>query len=368
MALHTYTDLVRGPDRPVLDCHPVDAGALVKALALRTARQRVYLPFIAAVLLLPVGIEGNWVAWIGGNAVVFGGWCCALAVGYAIHLLAVWSAFSPSFSAVLDLLRGPNPRMQAALIYAPGAVLFVVGVALLLASAGVSGALQGWSVGWWFLLIPPGLGVISWLCVPRLADRHYVAATALLSEVDGAWAAVDETDAAHRVYLDWLATNRPELLRALRNGWRRLRMWPMLGWLAGFVALFAGWSDDPAAGGRVVVVAGAAVLAITGIPCQLSSGDPPWLDRALGIAPSRVAVARGMVAWLYAQGVILPCVFALCVRQGFVAVYVGGMLEVLAFVGACVGSAAALTQRGRGMWMYGPAALLLWAFVAGRLG
>ncbi|MEC8424945.1 MAG: hypothetical protein VX000_14270, partial [Myxococcota bacterium] len=44
MAMHTYGDLVRGPDRAVLDPHPVQPRALLSAIALRTARERAYLP------------------------------------------------------------------------------------------------------------------------------------------------------------------------------------------------------------------------------------------------------------------------------------------------------------------------------------
>ena len=64
MALHTYTDLVRSPDRPVLDAHPVHPRALLRAIALRTARQRSYLPVAAAVILLPVLQEAGLVAWL----------------------------------------------------------------------------------------------------------------------------------------------------------------------------------------------------------------------------------------------------------------------------------------------------------------
>ena len=59
MALHTYSDLVRGPDRPVLDPHPVQPRALLTAIAVRTALDRLYLPLVCALLLLPVGLDGH---------------------------------------------------------------------------------------------------------------------------------------------------------------------------------------------------------------------------------------------------------------------------------------------------------------------
>jgi ABC-type proline/glycine betaine transport system permease subunit len=133
MSLHTYADLVRGPDRAVLDVHPVLPRVLLRALAWRTGVQRAYLPLMGAVALLPLGMEGHWDAWLGATGVVLGAWICALGVGFTVHLAGVWAALSPSLAQLLDALRGDNPRMQAALIYAPGVVLVVVGGASALA-------------------------------------------------------------------------------------------------------------------------------------------------------------------------------------------------------------------------------------------
>ena len=188
MALHTYTALVRGPDRAVLDPHPVQPRLLLSALALRTARERVYLPMMGAILLLPVGLEGHWLAWVLGSVVVLGAWLCALGVGFAVHLGGVWAAMSPELAGVMNLVRGSNPRMQAALIYAPGVALAVVGVAVGMAASGASGVLSGWSPGYAFLAIPPVVGLLGWLVALPLAEAWYVRTTALLSEIDAQWA------------------------------------------------------------------------------------------------------------------------------------------------------------------------------------
>lgn len=369
MALHTYSDLVRGDDRPVLDPHPVQPRALLVAIAARTAGQRVYLPLMAAILLSPIAWEGgDIVAWLGSCALVFGAWVCALGVGFATHLGSVWAGLSPALAAVLDILRGANPRMQAALIYAPGFALALVSVAVGFAGAGLSGALQGWTPGWAFLALPPAVGLLGWMVALPLADRYYVRATALLSEIDAAWAGAEEAEEAGRVYLDWLANDRPELLRALRHGWRRLRSWPSGAWIIGVIGAIGGWTEDPVGLVQVMAVSGAGALLIAAIPTQMAEGDPVWLDRALGVSVTRVSIARGAVAVLYAQGAIIPAVAALSLRQGLA---VGGLAlvltEGLAFLGASLAAVAAMRFRGRGVWIYGPAALLLWAAIVGNL-
>lgn len=368
MALHTYSDLIRGPDRPVLDPHPVLARPLLTAVALRTARQRAYLPVMGAVLLSPMitaGPNGPMV-WAGACAVLLGAWLCALGVGFAVHLGAVWSALSPQVSVFLELLRGANPRMQAALIYSPGAALAIVGIAVYLASAGLSGAMQGWLPGLGLLAVPPAIGVVGLVAASRLAERYYVRTTTILSEIDAEWAGQDEAEEAGRVYLDWLAEGRPELLRALRQGWRTRRLWALGAWGVGAVTAFAGWSDDPAAAGQVMLFAGGGALLIAALPTQLAAGDPPWLDAALNVNPRRVLAARAAAALLYAQGVVIPPVLALLVRQGAAqAAQSAAVLEAAALAGALLAAAVAARLRARGVWVYGPAAMLIWAAILG---
>lgn len=364
MSLHTYSDLVRGPDREVLDVHPVQARLLLAAIAARTARQRLYLPVMCAIVMSPLAIAGHLHAWLGTVGVIVGAYLCSLGVGFTVHMAAVWAAFSPTLAVVLDLLRGDNPRMQAALIYAPGVVLAVAGVALALASGGVAAGLQGWPWGWAFLLLPPALGLAGAVVAGPLSERTYVRASALLAEIDAAWAGVDEGDEERRVYLEWLAEGRPELLRALRQGWRRLRTWPMGAWGLGFVGVFAGWSASPGAPASVVAVAGAAVVLVSAVPTRLAEGDPPWLDDALGVDQGRVLLVRWSVGALYAQGAIVPPIAALVVRQGGVALMPLLLLEILALVAPLVAALVARRLRGRGAWVYAPLAVLAWAAVA----
>lgn len=366
MALHTYTDLVRGPDRPVLDPHPVQPRALLRAIALRTARERAYLPLCCAVLLAPVAMDGHAVAWAGGSAVALGAWLASLGAGFAVHLGGVWAARSPALARLLDLLRGTNPRMQAALIYAPGVAVAAVGVAVAFASTGLGAALDGWAPGWALLALPPALGAAGWALAGPLAEHSYVRATALLTEIDGMVAGREDPEESRSVYLGWVARGRPEVLRALRQGWRRLRLWPMGAWGLGLLAGLAGWSRAADAPSTAAAVGLAAVLLMGALPARLAEGDPPWLDRWLGLSPPRVAGARALVAWLYGQGALIPAAAALAIRHGRGAL--GGLLtvELIGAAAALVGAGMAARWRGRAVWVYGPAALVVWAVVAGQ--
>lgn len=362
LALHTYTDLVRGPDRAVLDPHPVQPRNLLVAIALRTARQRAMLPFMAAILVTPVAFAGHTAAFLGLVGIIFGAWVCGLGVGFTVHLAAVWSAFSPAVAGVLDALRGDNPRMQAALIYAPGAALAVAGTTIMLAASGVGAALRGWAPGWLWLLLPPIVGVVGAAFAGPLAERWYVRASTLLAEIDASWGATDQGEEARRVYLEWLARD-PELLRALRQGWRRRRLFPMGAWGLGALSALAGWSADPAAGAQVVLVAGAGALLVASVSHSLAAGDPPWLGLALGVKPRAATRARATVAFLYAQGAILPGLLALLVRQGGAVLAPALLIEALAVVAAALGATTAARWGLRGGLAYAPLALLCWGVV-----
>ena len=361
MALHTYTDLVRSPDRPVLDAHPVEPRALLRAIALRTARQRSYLPVAAAVLMLPVLQKAGLVPWLGAVGVVLGAWASALGVGFAIHLGAVWAGLSERLAKVLDAVRGDNPRMQAALIYAPGAALLLVACSVVFSAAGLSYALSGRPEGWLFLGIPPALGILGWLAAGPLAERYYVRATALLTEVDGLVSGVATAEEDRAVYLDWLARGRPELLRQLRQGWRSYRPWALGAWGLGLLGMLAAWSGEPDVGARLLRVVGGCVLLFALLPPRLSAGDPVWLDRALGTRPGPVDRARFSVGFLYAQGAVIPPLAAGLVRHGQAALWPLLAVEV---VGAALIFASALLARRQGeraAWVIGPIALVVWA-------
>jgi len=357
--LRSYADLVRGSDRAVLDVHPIRPRELVVAIARRTTRESVYLPVMVAVLLAPVALAGHYQAWGAGTALAVSAWLGALGVGFAVHLGSVWAASSPAMAQVLDLVRGDNPRMQAALIYGPGVGLGVTGVGLALASVGLEAALLGWMPGWAMLGVPLAIGLLAWMQVGRLASGYYVRASLVLAEIAGEWGSRDEPQSALKVYLERVGVGRPELLRALRHGWRRLRSYGTGAWVLGIVVGIMVWSTGPL--GQSGLVGGAAVLLITAVAARMGEGDPRWLDHALGVRRRSVAIARATVGLLYAQGVLLPLGLALVIHQGVDAWRPLVGLEAMAVLGAGLGAVSADMWRARALWSYGPAGLLLWA-------
>ena len=357
--LHSYTDLVRGSDRDVLDVHPVRATALVRAIALRTTRTRIYLPVMGGVVLTPVAMGGHMMAYWGAVGVLFAAWLGGLGVGFMVHLGGVWAAFSPRFAALLDAVRGDNPRMQAALIYAPGVALLLVGLGVEFAAIGLELALTGWSVGWAWVAIPAPVGAAAFATVGPLAERFYVRASLLLAEVDGAWGqAQTNRGAAESVYLERLGQRDAEAVRALRLGWRSLRIHATGGWVAGVLIALAGWSTPRPSG----LLGGLAVVWAASVASLMAAHGPRWLDQALGIRAGQVMWARVRVATAYAAGALLPVVAVLGLRHGD-AVAILGMV-ILCGVSACLSSVAARVWRTNAPWAYGPMGLVVWsAFV-----
>ena len=356
--LHSYSDLVRGPDREVLDVHPVRATALVRAIALGTARTRLYLPVMGAVLLAPVALAGHWLAYGGAVGVIFAAWLAGLGVGFMVHLGGVWAAFSPRFAALLDALRGDNPRMQAALIYAPGVALLLVGLGVEFAAIGLELAMTGWAAGWLWIAIPAGVGALAFTAVGPLAERFYVRASLLLAEVDGAWGQAQTAELAETVYLEPLGRKDPEVRRALRLGWRSLRVHATGGWVVGALIALAGWSSPD----RITFWGGLAVVWAASVASLMAAHDPPWLDQALGVNPTRVVWARARVAVVYAAGALVPTTAVLGVRHADGLAILG--MVILCLVSAGPSAMAARVRRTNAPWSYGAMGLVTWsAFV-----
>lgn len=362
--LASYSALVRGPDRAVLDVHPIRARELVAAVARTTVFSQAYLLGLAAVMLFPVAQASGLPVYGASLALVTSAWCGALGVGFLVHLGGVWAAYSKRLEGVLDALRGDNPRMQAALIYAPGAALLLVGVGTEFGSMGLAAWLNGWTFGLFWLGIPAGLGAVAWMGVGSLARRFYVRASLLLAEVDGAWAQADSSEHASRVYLQGLAQRRPELLRALRNGWRSHRIFATGGWVLGFIVVVVSWNEPSSA-----VFWGAGAIAwIAGVAPKMAKVDPKWLDDALGVRRSEVLIARAVVATAYSMGVLGPVGIALAIRHGASGAFIALGLLGLSVVTAASGAWAADVWRRHAQWAYSAIALVAWAGFVRVLG
>lgn len=371
MSIGTYSALVRGPERAILDPFPAQPRALIRYLALRTAWERASLPIGAAAMLLPILIAGYPLAWALASLVAAGGWFVGLMAGFTVHLGSVWAAESPALAGLLNLIRGQNPQLQAALIYGPGVALALGTGAVFGASEGLVMVLNAQPVGALLLALPVVVGVIAFLPAGVLAEKYHFRTTLILAEIDAAYA-IEERDPeeARRVYLDWLVRLTPkslhlELLKELRHGWRGLRSWVTGAWGLGLLGLVSAWSADPAAWGRSLAIVLAGLVTIACVGLRLSTTDPLWLDQTLPQKRSLRLSARAVAIFAWLQGVILPPVLALVLRQS-----VGSALDFLALAeGAalllCIASASFSPLRGRGWVPYLLSGLLLWGGLVG---
>jgi len=319
---------------------------------------------MVAVLFVPVGVSASWVAYAGVCGLMLGAWLAGLGVGFMVHLGAVWAAYSPALAGLLDAVRGQNPRMQAALIYAPGVALLLVGLSVEFGAIGLEAALLGWTPGWLWLVIPVTVGGICWTLVGSLSERFYVRASLLLAEVEGAWGQHDEEEQAGSVYFQRLASGRPHLLRALRNGWRSQRLYATGGWLLGVLIAAMSWSDLDFG---LMWGAGAVVL-VAAVGARMAESDPVWLDQALGVSLVSVGMARAVVSALYTLGVWAPvgCVFWL--RHGVSGLHaLLGLMCLAVLVAGLAASSAAIWHR-RGIWAYGASGIVGWAGFVSVMG
>ncbi|MCK6520194.1 hypothetical protein L6R49_02030 [Myxococcota bacterium] len=365
MALRTYTALVRGEERPILDPHPADVPALVRYLLRRVAWEGLIWPLGVAALCWPLWAAGPEI-YLTAVGLAAGGWGAGLLLGFPVHLGAVWAAESPGLAGLFNLIRGQNPQLQAALLYAPGVALALGALGIGAAAAGARLGLNGAAWGWLLLLTPWLMGALAFWLTPARAERPYYRATLLLAEVDGALAAREDPEEARSVYLEWAirfapAALRPFLRQDLRHGWRAHRGWVTGAWGLGLVALAPAWSDAADAGTRAALIAGGALALIGALGQRLGVSDPAWLDAWLAPPPLPRLIARGLTLWAYLQGVVIPPTLALAVRQGGDAALGFALPVELLAVGLAITGAIAGRLRGAGLAPYLVVAALAWA-------
>ena len=361
MSLRTYSILVRSPERAVLDAHPVEPRLLVKYLAVRSGWEG--LPFLAGCVVL------TWPVWAAGHADIAGagalvitiGWAAGLLLGFPVHLASVWVAESPRLAGVLEAIRGDNPRLQAALIYAPGAVLALGGTVTWLGAQGVAAAVLG-GPGAALLLVPAGFFGLAWGVTPLLARKWYLRTSLLLAEIDARYAGLEDSDEARWVYLQWMlrwmpAGARPTVLRELRHGWRGHRGWITGAWAMGGLAALGALGEQGTAD-RALVMASAGAVLVAAVGLRLAEGNPAWLEGWLDVPRRTVLLARGWVLACWLQALVLPPVLALGLAQGWETAWpLWAALEVLVVVLAALGAVCGST----GWVSYAPLALVAWA-------
>ncbi|MCA9489796.1 MAG: hypothetical protein KC621_07725, partial [Myxococcales bacterium] len=286
--LDLYERIVRGRDRQVLEIWPVRPEGVVRAAMVASLASRVGLMLAGAVVLSPVLLEAGPAPWLA----CLGSLLCTLLLGTtaggAGHLLAVHVARSDRLGPVLDLVRGNNPRAQAAFIYAPGMVLLVVGLLLRLSAMGVGLVPTDPIVGGLLVAAPLPGALLAWPAVAPLARSAWFQASAVLSEIDARYATHEDPEEARRVYLEWLVRFVPEQVRLyalddLRHGWRARPTLIAVGGLLALLGIAAAWTTDPAGPWRAAVVAVGAGFAVAANGVLLDVDEPElmrvWLPR-----------------------------------------------------------------------------------------
>lgn len=317
LCLSSFGTLIRGPDRGVIDLHPLKADLWLKA-RLRSMAWG-YLPWLGAALVLLFPLQGTG-ALGAAAAVVVGAWGAGLGLGLGVNLSAAVAGESGAWASTLDAIRGVNPRAQAALIYAPGMALGLAGLSVIGAVYGLEGFLLG-DTSAVFALVLPWLAAGVGLGLAWQGRQQFSRIPRVLGEVDAAWAAQEDPAEAREVYLGWLVPRMPVVLRLallkdLRQGWRSFRSTLTGSWFLSLLCAAAGWTTDPVGQDRAgfIVGVGCGLLGILGL--RMSAADPPWLAQALPLPWGRRLGARSIALWAWCQPLIVAAVLMLGIRQG----------------------------------------------------
>ncbi len=366
LSLSTYDAVVRGPDRIVLELHPVLPLPWLHACLHRLVVARSSYLIIAWIALTPLLPDVR--AFVLAALAVAGAWVAGIGVGLGVNLTAPAFGTDRRFEWLLDGIRGANPRLQAALLYAPGVALAGSGAAALAGTWGAARLLDGHWDGGIGLLTAPLVAVGGWL-LARRSSGSVAGIGAVLGEIDAAWAGLDQVDESRISYLEWTLRFAPPALRTamlkdMRHLWRGERPWVSGSWVLAVLVGVAAWTPS-ASGADRLLLGGAAAIGLVGfVGVRLGATDPRWLDAQLHLPHRRIA--RTAVLFLALQPMILAGVLALGVRQGMAAFAPFIRLELLAGAVAALASAAGYGLRAKGGLIYVPVAIVALALGAAR--
>jgi hypothetical protein len=358
-ALDVYAALIRSDERAILDLHPVDSEQVSQYLMVRTERERWWVPVAAAILLLPVAFEGSLLSYASAIVALGAINFMAFRASTLMHLGAVSMAESERAAPFLDLLRGSNPRAQAAFLYAPGAVLGATAGAVWLASLGVYAGAAALSAGMWMVLIPVLVGGLASRYVGRMSQRSWFRASPVLADIDARYSALEQEDDGLRVYLEFTLRWLPERLalyveKDLRHGWRQRRTGVTLAWAVGVLSALAGWSGSESAPvtSMVVGVLGVFALALNGV--LMESDQPAFLREWLSMDARAAMAARGITVFGWLQAAVwLPLPVVWLRHGGASAATSTGLVFACSIVAAVL--VALCSRRPRwGLWVYLP--------------
>ena len=355
VSMAAYQLVVRGPDRGVVDLHPILPRAWFTARVWVVARTTAPWLLAATAFLNPLLVQP---AWFGGGAVALAlAWVAAVGVGIGVNVAAPSVGLDARWAGVLNAARGPNPRLQAALLYAPGAALVFAGTATMAGAYGVVSVGTG-DLGRGLLMAVPALVAAVALRFGRDRAGEVSRYPAILGEIEAAWAAAEAAEESRHVYLDWAVRLAPprlrtDLTRELRHLWRTQRGWVIGAWALAALAALDAWSGGSRAG-----VVGVVVFGVAG--ARLAGEDPRWLEQWLGLGAARVGAGRAVAVWLHLQVVVLGTLSGVVTGHGrpFAAAESASVLV------AALAAAVGLGARDRAVAAYLPVALLIGGVLA----
>ena len=353
--LQTYGDVVRHPERSIFAIHPVRSTLFMKHVGQMRLESSVLW------LVMAIGIwkdvSADWWPWI--TFYLVSAWLGGIGAGYGIHLGSVWAARAPSIAGVLDSIRGQNPREQAAFIYAPGVVLGVVGLALIVGAGATKLVIEG-QIQWvWWLTMPLLLGLVGWIAALRLAPSQLIRGGMLLTDIDAHWGMVDGEENPREVYLEWTSQDDPNRLRLLRQAWRMHRWITFVSWSMGGLLSIALWVGDE---WSVRVGLGLTSTLGLGIPLVLQKHEPRWLQRSLGIADTIQIKALTEVSILLMMGTWLPVSVGLLLSEN-TSIVIDLSIRILAGMGLLYWMSTQVVQKSWQSAFVVVLSLLLWGTV-----
>ena len=115
-------------------------------------------------------------------------------VGYSVCLGAFKITRDEKFWPFLAVIRGSNPREQAAFLYVPGVILLFMGVTISFACNALSYALQhkGGLVMWLWILLPAILGGFSFILSRKWMKDSYAYGSIVRNDIDAQWNIIDQ--------------------------------------------------------------------------------------------------------------------------------------------------------------------------------
>jgi hypothetical protein len=363
VSIRVYSSLIRGTERSVLASLPVDP-AQVSRFQLRVVLvETISWIGVVGIILGPIALRGYWGLWLLCVCSLGGMWFMSVMVSGAVHLWVAGVADSPSWGNILDLIRGANPRAQAAFIYAPGVILMLLGFFAAGVSYGVPMLWSGKLLGIPWLVLPFLAGILALWRIPGPARRNWYQASAVIADIDARYGALQDQEEVLRVYMDWAVRFLPPssqrwALKDLRHGWRARRGWISATWLIGLAGLVSGWTASGEGAERVLTVIGLGIAAVGFVAVVLARDEPAYLERWLGNGGGVASLSRMFVIVMWLQVAIWPGVFAVCIRSGLtdgIQVVVLGEILTVFYALTGVGCARA---KGWGMVAYFSSSML----------